>query len=435
MKLSKAMKNLILAAVVIGCIGGVAYWVTTGSSHPPTSAEAAADEQALPPVEVQAAEVREMTLQPQLTLVGAVVAVPERKAMISPQIGGWVEKLLVVEGETVRAGQLLVQLDDRAARADVERTQALVAEKESAVKRLKRGYLPQEIEVARQDRDKAKATVDGLRGELVALEDLYRRREISAVQYETKAKALAAAEAALASADAHLKLIEEGTPTELLDEANALLLAARADLEHAQLTLEWCKIVSPIDGILVQLLAHQGQFFDRAVPLVTVIDMSEVFIQLRIPSRDFLKVGKGTPVEIELSSAPGHVFKGAVERISGEADPLTGNVIVFAVVKNEGLMLRPGLSCEAKVALQPVEHALAVPVQAIADRSGAPVVTVIREGKAHEIEVETGTETAEFVQVLNGLHAGDVVATKGGYGLPDGCPVKIVAGQTATHNL
>ncbi|MGN6137196.1 MAG: HlyD family secretion protein, partial [Aureliella sp.] len=326
------MKNLILAAVVIGCIGGVAYWVTTGSSHPPTSAEAAADEQALPPVEVQAAEVREMTLQPQLTLVGAVVAVPERKAMISPQIGGWVEKLLVVEGETVRAGQLLVQLDDRAARADVERTQALVAEKESAVKRLKRGYLPQEIEVARQDRDKAKATVDGLRGELVALEDLYRRREISAVQYETKAKALAAAEAALASADAHLKLIEEGTPTELLDEANALLLAARADLEHAQLTLEWCKIVSPIDGILVQLLAHQGQFFDRAVPLVTVIDMSEVFIQLRIPSRDFLKVGKGTPVELELSSAPGQVFKGAVERISGEADPLTGTVIVFAAV-------------------------------------------------------------------------------------------------------
>ncbi|MGN6136753.1 MAG: hypothetical protein ACTHOU_19910, partial [Aureliella sp.] len=100
-----------------------------------------------------------------------------------------------------------------------------------------------------------------------------------------------------------------------------------------------------------------------------------------------------------------------------------------------GLILRPGLRCEAKVALQPVEHALAVPVQAIADRSGTPVVTVIREGKAHEIEVETGTETAEFVQVLNGLHAGDVVATKGGYGLPDGCPVKIVAGQTATHNL
>jgi membrane fusion protein (multidrug efflux system) len=119
-----------------------------------------------------------------------------------------------------------------------------------------------------------------------------------------------------------------------------------------------------------------------------------------------------------------------VERISGEADPLTGNVIVFAAVKNEGLMLRPGLSCEAKVALQPVEHALAVPVQAIADRSGAPVVTVIREGKAHEIEVETGTETDEFVQVLKGLHAGDVVATEGGYGLPDGCPVKIVAGDT-----
>ncbi|MCA9218835.1 MAG: efflux RND transporter periplasmic adaptor subunit, partial [Planctomycetales bacterium] len=302
-------------------------------------------------------------------------------------------------------------------------------EKESAVKRLKRGYLPQEIETARQDRDKAKATVDGLRGELAALDDLLKRREISPVAYETKAKALTAAEAALASADAHLKLFEQGTATELVDEAQSLLEVARADLEHVKLILEWCSITSPIDGVVVQLLAHQGQFFDRAVPLATVIDMSNVFVQLRIPSRNFADVQLGTPVDVQLNALPGQAFRGDISRISGQADPLTGNVIVFAKIENEAHLLRPGLSCEVRVSLPDVPQVLTVPVAAVADNSGTPVVTVIRDGKAYETEVQTGIETRELVQVLKGLAAGDIVATAGGYGLPAGTLVAVSGGN------
>ena len=87
--------------------------------------------------------------------------------------------------------------------------------------------MPQELEVARQDRDKAKATANGLRSELKALDDLRARGEISPVQYETKVKAPESADAALASAKAHLKLLEEGTPTELVEEAQAFLDALK----------------------------------------------------------------------------------------------------------------------------------------------------------------------------------------------------------------
>lgn len=381
------------------------------------------------PVPVQVAKAELTTLHPQLDLVGTIIAIPERTAVVSPQLGGWVEKLAVVEGQTVKAGDLLVQLDARAAQTDVERASAIVAEKESAVKRLKRGYLPQEIETARQDRDKAKAAVDGLRGELAALDDLLKRQEISPVAYETKAKALTAAEAALASADAHLKLFEQGTATELVDEAQSLLEVAQADLEHMKLTLEWCSITSPIDGVVVQLLAHQGQFFDRAVPLATVIDMSNVFVQLRIPSRNFADVQLGTPVDVQLNALPGQAFRGDISRISGQADPLTGNVIVFAKIENEAHLLRPGLSCEVRVSLTVVSQVLTIPVAAVADNSGTPVVTVIRDGKAYETEVQTGIETRELVQVLQGLAAGDIVATAGGYGLPTGTLVTVSNGK------
>ncbi len=379
-----------------------------------------------PPVPVEAAEVQQTTLKPMLDLVGTITAIPERTAMVSPQLGGWVEKLAVVEGQEIQAGDLLVQLDMRTAKTDVERATAIVAEKETALKRLNRGYLPQEIETARRDRDKAQATVEGLQGELSALTDLLKRREISPVAYETKAKALAAAQAALASANAHLKLFEEGTRSELVDEAQSQLDVAKADLEHAQLTRDWCSITSPLKGVVVQLLAHQGQYFDRAVSLATIMDLSEVFVQLRIPSREFGKVKEGAKVEIQLDSLPGQTFHGSIARISGQADPMTGNVIMFAKVKNEDLVLRPGLSCQARISLPEIPDALAIPVAAIADNSGTPVVTLIRDGKAYETEVELGSETHDLVQIVKGVSAGDRVATAGGYGLPEACPVEVV---------
>ena len=94
-------------------------------------------------VPVQAARVERTTLRPALDLVGTVAAIPERTAMVSPQLGGWVEKLDAREGQSVKAGEPLVQLDARTAHTDIRRAQAVVAEKEAALKRLKRGYLPQ----------------------------------------------------------------------------------------------------------------------------------------------------------------------------------------------------------------------------------------------------------------------------------------------------
>lgn len=382
-----------------------------------------------PPVSVEIATAEVTTLRPVLDLVGQIVAIPEKTAVISPQLGGWVSKLDAVEGQSVKKDQLLVELDPRSALVAVSRAEASVAEKTAAVKRLKSGYLPEEIAGAKQDASNAAATVDGLNNELKALKDLLTRNEISPVIYQTKAEAAKSAEAALASAQEKVKLLEAGTRLELVAEAQGLLDAAKADLEQAKLTLDWCSITSPIDGVVVQLLARRGQFFDRAVSLATVMNLDEVFVQVRIPSTQFAKIHEGTEIKIELASLPEHVFPGKVTRISGQADLATGNVIVFALVKNDDHLLRPGLSCQTHLALPEVATALAIPIAAVADNSGKPVVTVVRDSKAYETEVTLGIETRDQVQILSGLAPGDQVTTAGGYGLPEGCPVTAVGPQ------
>jgi multidrug resistance efflux pump len=89
-----------------------------------------------------------------------------------------------------------------------------------------------------------------------------------------------------------------------VDQARFPRDAAMADLKQAGLALEWCTISSPIDGMVVQLLARQGQYFDRAVSLATIIELTELFVKLRIPASSFGKVQPDTRVEVHLGSMP-----------------------------------------------------------------------------------------------------------------------------------
>jgi multidrug efflux pump subunit AcrA (membrane-fusion protein) len=410
---------LLFVALIVGC------------GHSPPADEAAPAD--IPPVPVQAAVAKLTTLKPAIDVLGTIIAIPERTASVSPQVGGWIEQVSVVDGAEVHKGDELVRLDSRLAKIEVARSSAAVREKEAAVARLKSGYLPNELEVARQDRDKAKVALESLKVQLKAIEDLRKRHEISEVQYDGHLKQVQGAENAFASADAHAKLLEEGTRPELIAEAEALLEIAKAAQNNAQLAVEFCRILSPIDGVVVHLMARQGQFVERATPLTTVIDLSHVFAQVRVPGDAFAHVKAGTKADVTISDLAHGAYQGEVARMSELADPLTGNVDAFVSVPNEKHVLRPGLACSATIWLPEIADAIVIPPSAVADREGTPVVTVVRDDKAYEVVVKLGTHTRDAVQVLEGVSPKDIVITSGGYGLPEGCPVKVMPDAIASR--
>ncbi len=375
------------------------------------------------PVKVGVAE--RTTLRPTLDLVGTLLALPEATALICPQVSGTVMKVAVVEGQAVNAGDEVVLLDNRAAEADVAKAVAAVDEKAAVLERLKRGSLPQEIEVAKQDVQKFKVTADALRSKVAALSALREKNELSVVQFETARSALESAEAEHAAAQAKLALLEAGTPREQIAEAQAQLAEAQANLAAAQLAVRFCHLASPIDGIVTQLTVRRGMSVDPTTCLATIVNLATVFAQFRVPSVYMAQVRPGAAVEVSLVSLPGETFHGTVTRLSGQADAATGDVGAFVTLANEGGLLKPGLGCRLSVALPPIPDALVIPVAAVADRSGTPVVTLVKDNKAREIEVKLGVQVGPQVQVLEGLAPGDTVATENGYGLPDDCPVRI----------
>jgi len=378
------------------------------------------------PVPVQAVQAELTTLKPSVDLVGTLVALPEHTTVVSPQVGGWIQRVSVVAGTAVQAGDELVLLDTRLAQVEAAKAAASVAEKEATLARLKRGYLPQEIEMARHEVRRSQEMVASLQAESEALKPLWQKKEVPELQVQKVESSLRAAVAAEAAADAKLKLLLAGTPPEEIAEVQAQLAMAQAESAAAKLNLELCRITSPIAGTITQLAARQGMFVERSSPLLTVVDLSKLFMQVRIPSIHMTKVQTGARVEVRVLSRPDEILSASVARISGEADPTTGDVDAFVEIAN-GQGLRPGLACRGRLWLPEMPDTLVVPVAAVADHAGTPVVTVARDGKAHEIEVAVGVRTADQVQITKGLSPGDWVITHGGYGLPEGCPVTMVS--------
>ena len=406
-------------ALWILSVGLVATSVSCGRT------DEASSDPASQPIVVRTAQAQIMTLRPSIDLVGTLESPPEQTAILSAQASGLVMHVPVVEGQVVHAGDPIVSLDDRNAQAQLLRAQAAVAEAQAFLALLKRGPLPDEILAARQDARKAASTAEGLQARVDALAPLLDKKEIAEVQWAQAQADAQTAQAEKGAAEARLRVIEAGTRPEQIADAQAKLQVAQADLALQTLAVDLCVIRSPIDGVVTKLPVRQGMFAEPPAALATIIDLSFVWARFRVPAAYISSVREGQLVDVVVPSLPGQKVPGAVCRIAKDADPQTGDVAVFASLENATEQLRPGLGCRVCLWLPEVPNVIAIPEPAIADRDGTSVATIIRDGEAYETQLTLGVQTREFVQVVHGLEPGDVVATEGGYGLPDGCPVTI----------
>lgn len=384
------------------------------------------------PVPVRCVAALVTTLRPSIEVVGTVVGVPEKTAVLSTQVAGQVERVLVVEGQQVQAGDVLLDLDNRSAEAQSAKARAVVEETRAIVARLKHGTRTEDLEVARQDLRKSESILSLMRLQVDSAAAVGDAHIISGLELARRKAAAEEAEAQVAATQARLRLLEAGPREEEIAEAEAKLAGAEADLVAAELTLKLTRVVAPLDGVVTDLPVRQGMFVSTGTPLVTLVDLSTVFARTRVPTAYLSQVKEGQSVDVRIASFPDDAFTGAVARISKHADSKTGDLEAFASVPNPNGLLRPGFACRLKLWLPEIRDALAIPVAAIADRDGTAIVTVVRDEKAHEVAVRVGALAGKLVQILDGVVAGDLVAVEGGYGLPDGCPCKLLLDGRAT---
>lgn len=346
---------------------------------------------------VQVATVGRENLQAKVSANGKVQAV--KKVDISANVMGQVTRLAVKEGDVVKAGAFLMEIDPARSRA--------TADAQSAAS-----------EAAAKDWESAKARLQQARNDFARAETNRKAGIISLADYEQQRTNLATAEAATLASQRRYD-------------------QSKAGLRDATIYLGKSTITAPMDGVVTAKRIELGETAVIGVQnqagtiLLTISDMSKVEAEMEVDEASIPSVKMGQEAQVRIDAYPNQTFQGQVTEVGGS--PIlklsTNEATKFKVkvwIKNPPLTIKPGLSAQADIFTGSRDQALAIPFQALVMREikpkkgetlkpGAPReeegVFVQEEGKAKFIAVKTGLLGDLSVEVLSGLKGGETLIT------------------------
>jgi multidrug efflux pump subunit AcrA (membrane-fusion protein) len=336
--------------------------------------------------------------------------------VLSAKIVGQISALPVHEGDRVRQGQLLVEIDNREAGGQLRRAQAVLAEAQRGLDEADRSIKAADAagRAAEANRDLAAST-------LKRYDLLRERHSISPQEYDevvTRAKAaqleMERAQESLAAANARRLQIA------------ARIEQAQAEVDTAQVTLGYSKIASPIDGIVSARHADPGMLATPGLPLVSVEDDRSYELEAAVEESRTVGIAIGDTVRIEIDALQGAGLDGKVREIIPSADPATRTYDVKLQITSplsRQSRLRSGFFGRA-VFSAGSRKALLIPESALTRRGQLEGIYIVENDAALLRLVKTGKPYDKRIEILSGLTPGTRIVTTPPADIADG--VKII---------
>jgi HlyD family secretion protein len=379
---------------------------------------------------------------------------PKTYVNVGANAMGKITHLYVREGDHVKKGELLAQLENVQSSADVNANEAsLQAAQTDAL------AADAALNTSQADMQRAQADYDRNKLDWERTQNLYKDGLISKSDFDSRKNAWATADFGLAQAQARVAQAKAQT-----DSANKHVTQNRANLTRVTDVLQKTSYNAPFDGVVTNLPVREGETVVMVIQnapgstLMTIADMSIITAEVMVDETDIVNVRLGQPAEVTIDAIPKKIFHGTVSEIGDNAIVRSSGVStsqqataseeakdfkVVVNVKDAPRDLRPGLSTTAKITTATRTSALTLPIQALTLRSkaqieqqnnppgsvhaAAPVaqevaskgkkeddvqgVFVIRNKKAVFVPVATGITGTTDIEVLQGLKDGDEVIT------------------------
>jgi len=384
-----------------------------------------ADETVAAVVYVQAVHPQRSSISEQVT-ADATLA-PLAQAAISPKVTAPVKKFYVQRGSRVKAGELLATLENGDLTAAALDSKGAYTAAQATYDTATRAIAPEEYTRAQLDLAQAKATLDLNQSIVKSRTQLLAQGAIPGRDLDTAKAALMQAQATYDIAKQHLEAVEQVSRKAALENAQGQLASAKGKYLGAQAQLSYTEIRSPIDGVVTDRPLFAGETAAAATPVITVMDTSALLAKLHIAQMQAQQLTVGAPATVTIPGVP-EAVPAKVTLISPALDPGSTTVEVWLRVENPKGSYRAGTAVHATIEGQTVANALTIPAEAVqtaADGVTKSVMLIGPDGAAHKHGVSLGIQTAESVQVLDGVAPNDRVITTGAYAMDDGTKVKI----------
>jgi RND family efflux transporter MFP subunit len=317
-----------------------------------------------------------------LDVVGSVRA--RTSAVVSTRIPGSVSVLRVREGDRVKKGQLLVQLD-------AQENQATAAVATAGVDEARRG-----VDEAMSRKKLADITFD-------RYQNLFKELAISRQEFDVRQTEKDMAAQGVARAESRLKQAQEGA------KASATMS-------------DYTRIIAPISGIIASKQADLGASVFPGQPLMTIEDDGSYQLELALPENVATKVKPGSPLQVNID-AIGSSFAARIAEIVPTADPGSRTFMAKIVLNQKGL--KSGMFGRGSITLGTTVNGITVPKKATLDRGALTMVwTVGKDNISRMRIVKVGRETGDRVEILSGLSEGDRVVVTGAEKVTEGARVE-----------
>ncbi len=382
------------------------------------------EKEAEPVVPVQVAEARQDSIRRMITGDGILRALDQ--SALTPKISAPVRVFYVNRGDHVRKEQVVAVLENRDLTASVQDAKGAFDQASAQYRNVAAASVPDEIVKAQQDVDAAKQAVDASKQVLDSRRQLFKEGALARKLVDDAAVTYAQAASQYETARKHLESLQSVGKQEEIKSAEGQMLSAKGKYEAAEAQLSYSEIRSPIAGVVADRPLFPGEMASAGVPLMTVMDISQVIARVNLTAAQAAYVHVGAPATITATDT-GIQATGKVTVVSPAVDPASTTVEVWVQAANPGEKLRPGGAVHVSILAETIPRAVVIPADAILpSQAGGTVVMVVgQDSVAHERKVTIGAREPEKVQILEGVSPGDRVITVGGLGLQDGGKVKV----------
>ena len=352
---------------------------------------------------------------------------PELNYEIHSPIATTVKAVYVQPGDEVKAGQLLLTLDDLEARARAATAESGVKAAQAALEAATHNGSQQERQMAAADQTRARLERDEAKRSLDALTKLNATGAASNYEVTAARQRLEAAEASLNASDQTSK--SRYSPAEM-ERARAALADAEANLAAARQVLAQTSVRAPAAGTVYSLDVARTEFVDSGKLLLQLADLHQERIRAYFDEPEIGRLAVGQKIQIKWDAKPGRTWSGFIERIPVTVINLgtrsVGEVLVKIDDPDGGLL--PDTNVTVTVTISSDPDVLSIPREALHSENGKTYVYRVAGGDLKRNFVTIGSINLTQVAILSGLSKGDLVATGSTTGQPlqEGVPIKVV---------
>lgn len=275
---------------------------------------------------------------------------------VSNKVPGRIDSLYVVEGQRVKAGDTLAHISSPQVEAKMMQATAVKSAANAQSQKAKTGAREQQIQMAYQVWQKAKAAVEVYRKSYERVKSLYEKGVLSAQKYDEVDAQYKVAQADCAAAEQQYLMAKEGARQEDIAAAAALVNQAGGAVAEVQSYLDDSYLIAPSDGEVVEIFAKIGDLIGTGSPVMSILDMSDSWFFFAVREDLLNNINTGDTVKIHIPALGKELYEGLVRRIqpmasyatwratktNGQYDVKSFDVKVVPMDKIDGL--RPGMT-------------------------------------------------------------------------------------------